>query len=262
MLIIIITMKTKKFRTDGNLHYYMLLDMLNRSPRKPSGNSFSSNCSTSSEISTSSCSYNVDSAHQDYPTIIDHSHEDLEDKVFFEDLSYLEKNINEDAKTWTREDRVRKIMCRQLTTIGYRHTIANMYNTYTPMGYPSDVRVPYRVRPIKEFVRPLTKIENLWIKNEKAIEMIATWPKFDKFFQDWKQVSDKKDNTISNYEKDMIKSFWLGASERVEALRRIDQMRDDIKWGYRKDDFMGDDWLIQRERSERSIRNLRRRCKR
>ena len=79
----------------------------------------------------------------------------------------------------------------------------------------------------------------------------------------------EKNATISIHEKDMFKSFWLRASERVEALRRIDKLKDDYKWGKmggmatkRIWEGLEDDWLQQKAHNERSIRNLRRHCMR
>ena len=131
---------------------------------------------------------------------------------------------------------------------------------YIPYG---GARAPYRVWPIKEFVQPVEEVEHLWCKNEKAIEMITAWPTFHQFFNEWKQVSGNKNATISIHDKDALKSFWLRASKWVEALRRIDKLRDDEKWGWMgRKELLGDNWFQQRAQNERSIRNLRRCCMR
>jgi len=196
--------------------------------------------------------------------------------------------ISEDIDNWTREDEVNFLMCKELINVGYRDVKGKMDNGDRPMGelHYGNARMVVKVGPVTEFIAPVEEIERLCCINQKAIEIIARWPTFDEYFAAWNGVIscdasfldktillreyDSIDQHVSarivTLDKDRLRLFWLKASERVEALRTIDMFKDRLRWYYFELHMMDrvragekDEWIKERLRNERSIRNLKRR---
>ena len=129
-----------------------------------------------------------------------------------------------------------------------------------PLGelhYGSALQI-VRIGPVCEFIAPDEETERMWCWNQKAIQIMEKYPDFDKYFDVWNGVlgqcvknehwdrlifvreyrsidhgeKDKyPENPISSIltlNRDTLKVFYERASERVEALRRIDALRDEI----------------------------------
>jgi hypothetical protein len=91
---------------------------------------------------------------------------------------------------WTRDERIRSIMCRELLTVGYT-TIRNKMDRgdrpVGPLRYGS-ARNIVRVGPVSEFIAPDEETERMWCWNQKAIEIMERYPDFDDFYDVWNGV--------------------------------------------------------------------------
>jgi len=219
--------------------------------------------------------------------------EPTDDEIFVnkniakEVLSY-DHFISMDIDNWTREDEVLTLMCKELINVGYRDIKGKMDRGDRPMGelQYGNARMVFKVGPIIDFIAPVEEIERLCCINQKAIEIITRWPTFDGYFAAWNGViscdasfldktnllreCDCIDQHVSarivTLDKDRLRLFWFKASERVEALRTIDMFKDRLRWYYLEMYMMDrvhageeDEWIKERMRNERSIRNLKRR---
>jgi len=195
--------------------------------------------------------------------IVGPEYEDLIDTRLLLDLAEMEDTIDSDPWALTREEKVLSIMCRELKTVGYRHIKAKMDRGDIPVG---DLRYGsawnfIKVGPVVEFVTPLEEVEVMWCTNQKAIEIIDRWPTFDDFYDVWNArlgrhatswdkvivvreyrsidygITDKYPaypvTDFITLDKVVLEKHWNRVSVRVEALKRIDQMRDHIHDAYR-----------------------------
>lgn len=179
------------------------------------------------------------------------------------DLAELERTINRNPDYYTREEQILSLMCRELKTVGYRHIKAKMDRGDVPLG---DLRygsawTSLKVGPVLEFIAPLDEVEEMWCVNQKAIDIIDRWPTFDDYYDVWNGRLGSRAGTwdktvvcrgynIRNYiitgkypsfpvtyfeklDRETLMKHWNRASVRVEALMRIDHMKDRIRDTYR-----------------------------
>jgi hypothetical protein len=154
-----------------------------------------------------------------------------------------------------RELRIKYLMCFELRTIGYSDFDErdDIERGELRPGNPAGVMVG----PVIDFITCWRDdIESLACVNRKAIEMMDTWETFDEYLSDWNLwfdgVPDESFDRVVYmgkyyhglagghnfvptptplYEKlnrTTLRMYWERAEERVEALRRIDNMKKDI----------------------------------
>ena len=189
---------------------------------------------------------------------------DFVDEKILHYLSKLSEDIkrgadDEEHERWDREDRVKNIMCYELLTVGFDDIKVKMDNGDVPRGilrYGSAEKT-VKVGPVSDFIAPDEDTESMWCRNQKAIEIMEKYPDFDDFYDVWNGYlgtfvrNNKWDRTIvlrefsisSDYgvKNDSIAFpittvitldlFWLytfyrRASERVEALKRIGELKN------------------------------------
>jgi hypothetical protein len=172
----------------------------------------------------------------------------------------MEGTIDRNPYAYTREEKVMSIMCRELKTVGYRYIKAKMDNGEIPLG---DLRCGSAwcalkvVGPVVDFIAPLEEVEEMWCANQKAIDIIDRWPTFDDFYDVWNGrlgrhagtwdmtivfrgymsrdygITDKYPafpvTDFITLDRETLELHWDRASMRVEALKRIDQMKDRIR---------------------------------
>jgi hypothetical protein len=145
------------------------------------------------------------------------------------------------------------------------------------------------VGPVVEFISPLEECERMWCTNQKAIDIMERWPTFDDFYDAWnrhqlgRQAScwdsivvvreyRSKDYGITDkypcfpvtdfitLNRKTLCEHWTRASLRVEALKRIDQMKDRIQHAYRmRRNRRGREDEIRLVNADHNHRNMRRR---
>jgi hypothetical protein len=106
---------------------------------------------------------------------------------------------------------------------------------------------------------PDEEIEWMWCWNQKAIKIMERYPDFDQYFDVWNGVlgrcvknkewdalifvreyrsidhgekqkyEENPSTSILTLNRDTFKTFYEWASERVEALRRIDELKDGFR---------------------------------
>jgi hypothetical protein len=155
-----------------------------------------------------------------------------------------------------RELRIKYLMCFELRTIGYDDVKENDESDERGElrpGNPAGVMVG----PVIDFITCWRDdIESLVCVNRKAIEMLETWDSIDDFLNDWDLwfdgIPDESFDRVVYlgkcyhglagghifmpsptplYEKlnrKTLRMYWERAEERVEALRRIEEMKADI----------------------------------
>lgn len=157
-----------------------------------------------------------------------------------------------------REDRVRLIMCRELLTLGYKDIKNKMERGDIPLGdlHYGSASSSVRVGPVTEFVAPHLDVERMWCWNQKAVDIIDRWPTFDDYYDVWNGELGRSTDTwertiivrefrssdhgykhkypafpvtsILTLDRDQLAKFWNKASERVAALKRIDELKQRI----------------------------------
>lgn len=196
------------------------------------------------------------------PNIVQPPDDALVDMRLLHHLYEMDETLNETRPAfWDREDRIRAIMCRELLTVGYRSIKTKMNRGQMPL---SDLRcgsawTQLKVGPVTEFVTPVEDVERLWCSNQKAIEIVDRWPTFDDFYDVWNGVLGVNDATSSwhkvlvvrEYDSDdygvrdkypcypvtrfvtldriQLEKYWSRAKEKVEALKRIDSLKDSFR---------------------------------
>lgn len=185
-----------------------------------------------------------------------------------------------------REDRVQLIMCRELLTFGYKDVKDKMDRGEIPLGdlHYGSASTFVQVGPVTEFVAPRLDVERMWCWNQKAVDIIDRWPTFDDYYDVWNGVLGRNADTwektiivreysssdhgykhkycaypvtsILTLDRDQLEKFWNKASERVEALRRIDELKQRIR-----DDIIRHNGRMREEDWNHSTgnRNVRRR---
>jgi anti-sigma28 factor (negative regulator of flagellin synthesis) len=144
-----------------------------------------------------------------------------------------------------REERIRLMMCRELLTVGYKIIKDKMDIGEIPLGelrYGS-ASTFVRVGPVSEFVAPRLDVERMWCCNQKAIDIMERWPTFDDFYDVWNGVFSSSDHgyrdkypespitSFVTLDRDQLETYWSKACERVEALKRIDDLKQSIREG-------------------------------
>jgi len=223
---------------------------------------------------------------QQIANIVEADDDNLIDRRLLLDLSDMEIMI--DRNTDTAEERVLSIMCQELLTVGYQHIKAKMNRGDVPLGnlcYGSAWN-SLKVGPVVEFISPLEECECMWCANQKAIDVMERWPTFDDFYDDWNErlghrascwdgivvVREYRSKDYGMTDKypcfpvtnfitlnwETLHEHWTRASVRVEALKRIDQMRDRIQHAYsmrrnrsRREDEI---WLVHADHNHRNMR--------
>jgi hypothetical protein len=115
---------------------------------------------------------------------------------------------------------------------------------------------------VVDFIAPLEEVEEMWCANQKAIDIINRWPTFDDFYDVWNGRLGRHAGTwdktivIRSYasrdygitdkypafpvtdfiklDRQTLELHWKRANMRVEALTRINQMKDRIREAYRR----------------------------
>jgi hypothetical protein len=110
---------------------------------------------------------------------------------------------------------------------------------------------------VVDFIAPLEEVEEMWCANQKAIDIIDRWPTFDDFYDVWNGQLGRRVGTwditivfrgytsrdygitdkypafpVTDFlqlDRDPLELHWNRASTRVEALKRIDRMKDCIR---------------------------------
>ena len=115
------------------------------------------------------------------------------------------------------------------------------------------------VGPVSEFIAPDEATESMWCWNQKAIEIMERYPDFEDFYDAWNGVLEQHvrnnewnslifvreyrsvdhgendkyranpSTSILTLNRDTFKTFYERASERVEAWRRIDELKDGFR---------------------------------
>jgi hypothetical protein len=158
-------------------------------------------------------------------------------------------------RDWTREERVRAIMSRELLTVGYGHIKAKMNRGDTPLSdlHYGSARMFLKIGPVSDYITPDEDLERFSCWNQKAIEIIDRWPTFDDFYDVWNEVLNRASSWDSiiivreyrsgdygvrdryptyprtdfvTLDRVQLEKYWSRASERVEALRNIDRLRN------------------------------------
>jgi hypothetical protein len=132
-------------------------------------------------------SSSVISDHQlhERPNIIEPDEDELVDRRLLDHLNEMSQALSRTHYgDWTRDDRVRTIMCRELLTVGYDHIKAKMERGEMPLSdlHYGSARMFLKIGPVTEFITPGEDVEHLWCWNQKALEIMQRWPSFDDFF--------------------------------------------------------------------------------
>ena len=161
-------------------------------------------------------------------------------------------------------------MCRELLTVGYMDIKKKMDNGDVPLGniVPAVNCKMIKVGPVVDFITTDEKLEKLLCANQKAIHLVTKWRTADDFVQSWNELFGEDNNnsntTSSNrrtivlrniyssvdhgyddkysraetefrvLNENTIKSMWIKAAERVEALKRIDALKGELLKEVRK----------------------------
>jgi hypothetical protein len=158
-----------------------------------------------------------------------------------------------------REDRILTLMCRELLTVGYMDIKRKMDNGEVPLGRVASVNVKkVKVGPVVDFITPDEKLEGLLCANQKAIRLVMKWKTAEEFVQSWNEFfgDDCKNNSscrtvvlrdvyssvdhgyddkyraeteYRNLNQTTIERMWVKADERVEALRHIDSLKEELR---------------------------------
>jgi hypothetical protein len=188
--------------------------------------------------------------------------EDLIDNQLLRYLHSMSRTLDDTRyELEEREERIRLMMCRELLTVGYKKIKDKMDRGEIPLGelrYGS-ASTFVRVGPVTEFVAPRLDVEMMWCCNQKAIDIMERWPTFDDFYDVWNGVLGRNANAwdktiivrefvssdhgyrnkypespITSFvtlDRDQLETYWSKACERVEALKRIDDLKQSIREG-------------------------------
>jgi len=201
---------------------------------------------------------------RDNPIIIQNFEDELVEEKLLRHLAAMTKTLrvsgDKDAP-WTREDKIRSMMCRELLTVGYSTIRRKMDQGDRPLGelhYGSALQI-VKIGPVCEFIAPDEEVECMWCWNQKAIELMERYPDFELFYGVWNGVLDRcvknkewdalifvreyrsidhgekqkysenPSTSILTLNRDTLRMLYERASERVEALRRIDELKDGFR---------------------------------
>jgi hypothetical protein len=171
-------------------------------------------------------------------------------------------------------------MCRELLTVGYTDIKAKMVRGDMPLSdlHYGSGRMFLKIGTVTEFVTPVEDVERLWCWNQKAIEIMERWPTFDDFFDVWSGVLNGAScswdkviivreyqsgdyglrckyptyprTNIITLDRNQLEKYWLRASERVDAMKNIDQLKNQLMQEIEQGN-------VRRRRYEEQIERLR-----
>jgi hypothetical protein len=217
------------------------------------------------------------------PNIIEPDEDEFVDRRLLDHLAGVSQDLSRTYHgDWTRDDRIRAIMCRELLTVGYDHIKAKMERGERPLSdlHYGSARMFLKIGPVTEFITPVEDVERLWCWNQKAVEIMERWPTFEDFFDVWSDVLDGATcswdkiiivreyrsndfglrskyptypNTyIVSLDRNRLEKYWLRASERVDAMKRIDQLKSQYRQEIQQENIRRRRYEEQTERLTRN----------
>jgi hypothetical protein len=192
----------------------------------------------------------------DRPNIIEPDEDESVERRLLDHLAEMSLTLcHTYHRAWTREQRVQAIMSRELLTVGYGHIKAKMNRGDTPLSdlHYGSARMFLKIGPVSDYITPVEDVERFSCWNQKAIEIIDRWPTFDDFYDVWNGVLNRASpwdkiiivreyksgdygvrdrypcyptTNLITLNRDQLEKYWSRASERVEALKNIDRLRN------------------------------------
>jgi hypothetical protein len=203
------------------------------------------------------------------PNIIKPDEDELVDQRLLDHLTEMSQALSQTHHgDWMRDDRIRAIMCRELLTVGYDHIKAKMERGEMPLGdlHYGSARMFLKIGPVSEFITPVEDVEHLWCWNQKALEIMERWPSFDDFFDVWSEVLNRAScswdriifvreyrsndfgmkskyptypsTNIVSLDRNHLEKYWSRASERVDAMKLIDQLKSQFRREIQQENIM------------------------